>query len=187
MKTIKMQLEELKYVENDVLTITVNPLNIFARYGSETLWNKVDQSLIVDKKHWMLCYNRIENDLNWYNPNFSAASMAGPGEDGLPGHVFITTKMMCWKYFNVTTIALDKRKGLTFLKSLKFVAEEYTKGRGWKNAGYFFHCYPHNSVNSLHLHVINLDTIGFNYFKNAHKNLSLDDIIETLTITDKKK
>jgi hypothetical protein len=180
-KKIKNLLIEKGFVENDKLTISTKPFNVFARFGSETVNNPVSQSLIFDQRYWMVCHNLYENDLNWYNPNFPSASMAGPDKDGNPGHVFITTKLLNWKNFNVTTIALEVN-GLNFLNSLKEVAVRYSKGRGWKNTGYYFHCFPYNSVNSLHLHVINLDNVGFNFVENNYKNITIDDVINAVEI-----
>jgi hypothetical protein len=75
--------------------------------------------------------------MNWNNENNKSASMCGPDEYG-PGHVFITTKDLNWKYFNITTIVLSKN--VDFLLKLKTVANEYVKQRGWTKAGLYFHC-----------------------------------------------
>jgi hypothetical protein len=180
-KYIKEHLILKNYINtnNDTLTLTTTPFNVFARFASKTTKNNTDQSMITDQNNWMVCNNLVINDLNWYNSDYKAASMAGPDRFGKQGHVFITTKNMHWSMFNVTSIALQK-DGLSFLEELKIVAEKYTKARGWVNSGYYFHCFPHNSVNSLHLHVINLDTVGFNYYENGYKNMPLDDVITSL-------
>ena len=158
----------------EVLTTGTKPYNVFARYASKEMENPVDQSCIKKfSDNWMLCHNRVENDRDWNDVNNKAVSMCGPDENG-PGHVFITTKNLNWVGFNITTIVLEKN--VKFLIKLKEVATEYAKYRGWGKAGFYFHCFPHNSVNSLHLHVCNEDEkyIGHMHKECQYKNLPLD-------------
>jgi len=159
------------------LTTGLKPFNVFARYASGEMDNPVDQSIIQDySKDWMLCYNRPENDENWDDATNKAVSMSGPDENG-PGHVFITTKNLDSRLFNIATIVLTKN--VKFLLELKDVASHYAKKRGWEKAGFYFHCFPHNSVNSLHLHVCNEDEqyIGHMHKECQYKNLPLDAAI----------
>jgi hypothetical protein len=161
--------------DNDMLTTGVNPFNVFARFGACVMPNIVDQSILKEyKDSFVICHNKPENDENWNVETFTAASMAGPDSNG-PGHVFITTKNLHWSYFNVLTIVLEGR--YEFLLKMKRAALLYTESRGWKNPGFFFHVFPHNSVQSLHLHIIDMDNLGFQFEKNAYKNLSIDDAI----------
>merc|ERR1712039_628583 len=52
---------------------------------------------------------------------------------------------------------------------------------GWsKNVGPFFHVYGHNSVNSLHLHILDMDECGPTGRKFAYKNCPLDAVLEVL-------
>ena len=46
--------------------------------------------------------------------------------------------------------------------------------------GLFFHCYPHCSVNSLHLHIVDLSETGPSYKYHSHKNLSMDMVLTAL-------
>ena len=46
--------------------------------------------------------------------------------------------------------------------------------------GLFFPCYPHCSVNSLHLHIVDLSATGPTYDACKHKNLRLDMVLEAL-------
>ena len=46
--------------------------------------------------------------------------------------------------------------------------------------GLFFHCYPHCSVNSLHLHIVDLSETGPTYEACSHKNLSMELVLKTL-------
>lgn len=158
----------------ETLTTGTEPFNVFARYASGEMKNPVDQSIIQDySKDWMICHNRPENDKDWNDVNNKAVSMCGPDENG-PGHVFITTKNLDWQLFNITTIVLTKN--VKFLLKLKEVATHYAKQRGWEKAGFYFHCFSHNSVNSLHLHVCNEDEQYIGHMHNGfkYKNLPLD-------------
>lgn len=160
------------------LTTGTQPFNVFARYASYEMKNPVDQTIIQDyMKNWMVCHNKPENDMNWNDVNNKTVSMCGPDKHG-PGHVFITTKDLHWMNFNIATIVLSKK--VEFLKKLKEVAEEYVKQRKWTKAGFYFHCFPHNSVNSLHLHIVNEDEkyIGHMHSECGYKNLPLDVAIK---------
>ncbi len=89
----------------------------------------------------------------------------------------LTTKDLQWKKFNV--ISMD-RNDIQFLKDMKEAGNHYATKRGWKNVGMYFHCFPYNSVQSLHLHVVNLDNKGPALKYHAHKNLPIDSVIAVL-------
>ena len=46
--------------------------------------------------------------------------------------------------------------------------------------GLYFHCYPHCSVNSLHLHIVDLSKTGPTYEVCRFKNLSMDMVLKAL-------
>ena len=48
------------------------------------------------------------------------------------------------------------------------------------DTGLFFHCYPHCSVNSLHLHIVDLSETGPTYGACSHKNLRMDIVLTML-------
>lgn len=173
---IKDELTSKKYIGiNDMLTTDMNPFNVFARIGACVMPNHVDQSVLKEyKDYFVVCHNRPENDEKWNDKTFSAGSMAGPDDNG-PGHVFLTTKNLHWSYFNVLTIVIRGR--YRYLIKMRRAAVLYANSRGWKNPGFFFHVFPHNTVQSLHLHIINMDNLGYQYNANVSKNLSLDDAI----------
>lgn len=159
------------FVAEDILTTGKEPFNVFAH---AVINDKSDQWLIREyADNWKLCHNKPENDLNWNNPDNKFASMCGPDEEG-PGHVFITTCKLDWRYFNILTIVLMGE--VNFLLDLKEVATKYAMRRGWEKAGFYFHCFPHNSVNSLHLHVCNEGEqyIGHTHEEGRYKNIPID-------------
>ena len=63
-----------------------------------------------------------------------------------------------------------------------FVRENVNSGWSLRQVdiGLFFHCYPHCSVNSLHLHIVDLSATGPTYDACKHKNLRLDMVLEAL-------
>ena len=46
--------------------------------------------------------------------------------------------------------------------------------------GLYFHCYPFCSVNSLHLHIVDLSKVGPTYEACRFKNLSMDMVLKAL-------
>ena len=46
--------------------------------------------------------------------------------------------------------------------------------------GLYFHCYPHCSVNSLHLHIVDLSELGPTFKALSNKNLSMDMVLRAL-------
>lgn len=181
LKYVDLEKIKKKFLDENVidtqgfLTTGVGPFNVFASIVSGNTPNNVDQSLLGSHiKDFMVCHNRPINDEKWNDPTFLAASMAGPDASG-PGHVFITTKHLHFDTFNILPIVMNKN--IQFLNNLLLAALEYTKNRGWKNPGFYFHCYPYNSVQSLHLHVVNKDNLGPSFYRQKHKNLSMYDVL----------
>lgn len=167
--------------DDDMLTVGDAHFNVFARFAEGVLANDVDQSLLGQfSDRFMVCHNLPENDLNWNRPDFYGASMAGPDSTG-PGHVFITTKDLRFSRFNILPIVLEN--DVWFVSQMLIAAMNYTVNRGWKNPGFYFHCYPNNSVQSLHLHVINKDTIGPTFHKQVHKNLNIYDVLSAMDVS----
>ena len=71
-----------------------------------------------------------------------------------------------------------------------FVQEDAKSGTKWSlrqgskdqlaDIGLFFHCYPHCSVNSLHLNIVDLSEVGPTYAACSHKNLPMDMVLTAL-------
>jgi len=66
-----------------------------------------------------------------------------------------------------------------FLQRLEAAARSYVAARGWdlSTTGMFFHVYPLCSVNSLHMHIVNLACKGPALHHHAHKNMPLADVL----------
>ena len=67
--------------------------------------------------------------------------------------------------------------------ALAFV-EQDREENGWsQNIGLFFHCYPFCSVNSTHMHIVDLDYTGPTFDKINNKegrNLRMEDVIKAV-------
>lgn len=178
---IKEKFKKENIVDDDnMLTTNDKPFNIFARLASGVMKNNVDQSLLGEySDRFMICHNRPKNDENWNNLDFPGASMAGPDENG-PGHVFITAKNLGYHRFNILPIILEN--DVRYLGDLLLAAMKYTSNRGWTRPGFYFHCYPHNSVQSLHLHVLNMDNLGPWFEAGVHKNLNIYDVLSIMEV-----
>lgn len=160
-------------------TDATSPFNVFAHYATGLLSNAmVDQSLLGEHAEtFMVCHNRPECDLGWDNPAAIGASMAGPDAYG-PGHVFITPRVQHFNTCNILMVLLNKDRA--FLEALLAAAKTYARNRGWSNPLFYVHCWPHNSVQSFHLHVVNGDTVGPWHAAAAKRNLSLASCLVSL-------
>jgi hypothetical protein len=177
--SIHDELYKLGYIRNGNLCTDSGPFNVFAKYASGSLKNPVRQDMLYNHQNeFMICHNRQADYDNWNNPSQPGA-MAGSDKNG-PGHVFLTTKDLSWHKFNVLTLGYAD-DDLEFLLRMKEAANIYSTHRGWDNVGYYFHCYPHNTVQSLHLHIVNLNTVGPHFRNMSYKNLSLEDVISELS------
>lgn len=174
------ELEDTGFVQSN--QIVSQSSNYFAAVASGKIQNNIDQNCIKNYANdFIILHNRPENDTNWNNPKFKAGSMAGPDENG-PGHVFITFKDLTWNNFNVLVFGFQ---GLveyhtSLLEKMKECAQTYANHRQWNNVGLYFHAFPHNSVHSLHLHVVNLDNVGIHFENQKFKNLELDVVLDVL-------
>merc|ERR1719379_3091910 len=114
-------------------------------------------------------------------------------------HRFLTTRDLHWRWFNALVFGLVDRSGSSKLRRQSQCAEEATKEvslmkeaaltyvanvreeEGWsENIGLFFHVYGHNSVNSLHLHIVDLDSVGPTYETMVYKNCPIEAVLEVL-------
>ena len=92
-----------------------------------------------------------------------------------PEHKLLTPKLLDWDSFNVLTL---NKTHISLLKNMKRVAENWAKIHRYKKPFFCFHCYPFNSVQTLHLHVCDL-SVDKNFSKNPF-NLPLECVIEVL-------
>jgi hypothetical protein len=102
-------------------------------------------------------------------------------------HRLLITRSTNWKRFNVLTMGLGGdiksfEDDIDFLKRMKIAAEYYIeqtrKKLGWpdesKYIGLFFHCFPQNTIDVLHLHIVDISNPPV---KHSNKNLHIDNVI----------
>ena len=170
-----------KIVVDGMLTTEANkdmPFNVFARIccGAMSCCEKLQELLPTSaKEKFIVCGNRPTEDSQWNDKNAKSGSMS-------PWHKFLILKnTLVWMYFNVLVMGLGSKHELKeciqLLNEMKKVAQHVAKEAGIRNVGLFVHCYPHNSVQSLHIHMLDMDNVGHWYNQYSYKNMSLDDVI----------
>lgn len=192
------QMVEFGIFSNDGIVLpAAKPFNPFARLASNTDVAPygdilLNLGLTESARHFMVTKNLPANDVNWNN-----LEKASQGNASMSlRHRFIIPRDPKWSNFNVLTIGINESKSelaetITYLKSMKQTALEYTKkerelksddtAQQWsENIGLFFHCFPFNSVQYLHLHVVDLDFTGPAFGHMYNKNLSIDYVIAQL-------
>src|SRR3990167_1154516 len=121
--------------------------------------------------------NREINDAHWQSedPNWiGKASMSKHHKLGLIND-------LSWDTFNILTMGIEnnvesKKKALHLLGNMHTQAIDYAAqelGISEDNVGLYFHCYPFNSVNALHLHLVDESKLGPTFHHLTFKNLSL--------------
>ena len=74
----------------------------------------------------------------------------------------------------------DAKSGWSLREKNVFQKETNQHGVELADIGLYFHCYPLCSVNSLHLHIVDLSETGPSYNYHSHKNLSMDMVLTAL-------
>ena len=90
-------------------------------------------------------------------------------------HKLLTPRSLEWDSFNVLTLS---KKHLPMLKNMKKIAESWAIIYHYRKPFFCFHCHPFNSVQTLHLHVVDLAKEP-NFYRNRY-NLSLDTVIKVI-------
>lgn len=118
--------------------------------------------------------NRPDNDARWDSMDSNWIGKASMSKF----HRFIVpTTFHDWRWFNAVTLPPT---ATDMLKRAREVAMNYPASHGVTNVGLYLHCYPHNSINMLHIHIVDLDHVGPSFNTLAYKNLLLDDTITAL-------
>eukprot|EP00928_Gymnodinium_smaydae_P095995 TRINITY_DN8377_c0_g1_i3.p1 TRINITY_DN8377_c0_g1~~TRINITY_DN8377_c0_g1_i3.p1 ORF type:complete len:739 (+),score=115.15 TRINITY_DN8377_c0_g1_i3:57-2219(+) len=165
------------------------PFNVFAKYGSGTLTQPssvVDQNALGEfKREFVVCANRLDNDVHWDSQDplwTKKASMARR-------HKFLTTKNLHWQWFNALVFGLvpdddggvDARAALAEAEKMKRAALTYARNSGWSDqVGLFVNVFGHNNMNSLFVHILDMDELGPAFSYHAFKNLPFDAVIKVL-------
>lgn len=207
-KILKFELVRSGFVDNKTkqLTLGTSPFNVFARIaGGKTVQPEMEteQACLGEMaEDFMIACNRPENDEHWDSTDpawVGKASMARR-------HRFLIVKDLHWRWFNplafgMLDVDLEKKEddfkskhekieearealntAIAKLEMMKAAALSYAAMiGGWSSSvGLFFHVFGHCSVNSLHLHILDMDELGPTFWKLENKNCPLDCILKVL-------
>jgi len=171
------------------LTTGMRPFNIFARVaaGEMVQPGMADEQQFLGEfaKDFVVCSNLPANDAHWDSQESEWVGKASMSRR----HRFLTTKNLKWHWFNVLSFGLSTKDGgataqeaLEFVEAMKRAALTYVEhADGWSNqVGLFFHVFGHNSVNSLHMHILDMAHLGPTFWKYEYKNCPIDAIVKVL-------
>ena len=190
--TLRAHLESEGLLAEDGLNLkvglpgTVTPFNVFACVASGHLvqpgMKEENAALGSYASKFAVARNRPDNDDNWASDAPEWVGRASMGQR----HRFLTTRDLSWTWFNVLSVGLDGRasslrEALTTLDALHEAAHAFARGTpGWSDAperlSLFFHCFPYNSVPSLHMHVVDLGATGPTFEDQLPKRLLLSAV-----------
>jgi len=136
------------------------------------------------KEKYLIMRNKPEfggigpDDENWVEAkNNENASMSAY-------HQFVVIKDTSWSKFNALTFGYgdneDNHTVLKMLYEIQLIADSwaYSNKIPKKNLGVYFHVYPLNSVQSLHVHLVDIreENLGKAFMKNIYKNMPLESL-----------
>jgi hypothetical protein len=112
----------------------------------------------------------------------------GKGKTNMSGrHRFMLFNDLSWWWFNALVFGMENvqelEKCIEIVAEMAVAAREYVAASdlGWTtNIGLYFHVYGHNSVNSLHLHIVDLGATTEFYDELNYKNLPIEEALATL-------
>jgi hypothetical protein len=170
--------------------------NFFAKVVNGLVKNPIVHPANVDVSHlqtdsfgvpiwhqdYVIFQNLPENDANWFTD-----INAKPGTASMSSfHKFIVPKFDHWASYNVLTLGfwgnkLASKSALKMLDEMETLAITYSKACGIdpKNLDLVFHC-AHNSIWSLHMHILDKSHLGPSYQYNIYKHLTLASVREVL-------
>ncbi|KAL1528755.1 hypothetical protein AB1Y20_010086 [Prymnesium parvum] len=197
------------------LTTGNQTFNVFARVGAglqpqpanaQVGWlgtEAENEKLGEYSDEFMVACNRVVNDLNW---NKNTPDWVGKASMSIR-HRFLILKDMSWWKFNVAVLGLrldgkgkmqeeELAKAIKMLEDMIKAAKLYVKNSPeWSyhlsqnedSIGLYFHAYPNSSVNSLHMHIVDIgkDSAGTpccgpTFDSLASKNLPAHQALEVL-------
>ena len=184
---LEAELTAAGVVAGGALTTGTKPFNVFARLasGAMTQPEMAAANALLDgpaAARFLLACNRKEADEHWASDAEEWVGKASMAER----HRFLLLKDLHWGWFNCLAFGIRGGAALAdavaTLEAMKAAALSYTRADGgWSTSvGLYLHCYPFNSVQALHLHIVDLGATGPTFDALAHKNLPLDDVLHVL-------
>jgi len=180
------ELTRLGYAHEGKLTTGTTPFNVFARVASGVMvqpgMDKETARLGKASERFIIACNRPENDEHWESGEAEWVGKASMSKH----HRFMLVRDLSWNLFNVIAFGMEGdsslRKAVAMLEEMEAAARMYVAAsEGWSSdIGLYFHMYGHSSVNSLHLHIVDVATKGPTFDALAYKNLPLTAVLQVL-------
>ena len=192
MPTLKEELMRSGFIDpvTGNLTTGTRPFNVFARIAGGVMtqpgMDKEQEYLGEFQDHFIVASNLPANDEHWDSEDKEWVGKASMSKR----HRFLTVRDLHWQWFNVLGFGLlPESKGgaglgraIALIEVMKAAALRYAKNcPGWSDrVGLFYHVFGHNSVNSLHLHVLDMAELGPTFWHYEYKNCPLDVVLKVL-------
>jgi hypothetical protein len=142
---------------------------------------------------FFVAQNRPELDAAWASSEPDMVGKASMAQR----HQFLLVKSLSWEVFNVAAFGINGdvqslKQAIKLLDDMQETAIQYTRKAGWSSSlGLFFHCFPLNSVQALHLHMIDMEVRGPTFANLEYKNLPLEavraQLVEELAAVESKQ
>ncbi len=181
------ELERTGHVQGGTITTGTEPFNVFARISAGIMkqpsMDAVNAQLSApDRARFTFACNREVNDEHWESSDTEWVGRASMSEF----HRFMLVNDPDWHGFNVLTLGIaggaQLEAAVEMLRDMRRLAGQMAEAAGRTGPiGLYFHVYPYNSVQALHLHVVDLSRVGPTYGACECKNLPLDDVLSTLS------
>jgi len=170
-----------------------SPFNLFARIGGgdkpgeEPTMSQPECAASNDllskeaRRHYVVCCNLPKNDENWWSTAKEWVGTASMSKH----HRFLTVRDLNWRWFNAVSFGIgggdELRFAITRMQEVLATAKAFAEAEKWSsNVGFFFHVYPHNSVQSFHLHMVDLAVTGPTYEVMKYKNIPAEEVLAVL-------
>eukprot|EP00928_Gymnodinium_smaydae_P003600 TRINITY_DN11280_c0_g2_i1.p1 TRINITY_DN11280_c0_g2~~TRINITY_DN11280_c0_g2_i1.p1 ORF type:complete len:849 (-),score=111.59 TRINITY_DN11280_c0_g2_i1:212-2758(-) len=181
------------YVAEDtgLLTTDKDPRNRFARLAIgkdvQPAMKKENAALGPYQDRFLVCAPLDGNELSWDSKSEKTLMRIPMSRN----HRLLTTRNLHWQWFNPLVFGLvsevvegvDPVAALQELEDLKAAALQYAKiVGGWSDkVGLYVNIFGHNEQNSLHVHIVDLETTGPGFVAQACACCPLDDVIAVLS------
>ena len=177
--------------EDGMLTTGVKPFNVFARVASGKMSqpNMEEENAALGAAYaerFVVASNLPAADKDWASTAPEQIGKVSMGER----HRFLTTRNLSWEWFNVLAFGLEGdatslREAIATLEAMQAAARAFAKGTPkWSESperlGMFFHCFPNNSVQGLHMHLVDLGATGPTFDHFSYKNLPATAVLKVL-------